>query len=101
MHPSSSEDDIREQIIAIMHAALRVPKETIGMDSRIFDDLGAESIDILDIRFRIEEAFGFRIKEGEIIRSIDPSLGIEELKARFTVGSVVDFIAIKQTQETT
>ena len=99
MHPSLSEEDIREQVVAILQAALRVPKETLGMESRVFDDLGAESIDILDIRFRIEAAFGFRIKEGEIIRSIDPLLTMEELKARFTVGSIVDFIARKQTQE--
>jgi acyl carrier protein len=89
---SYSDEAIFRTLRAILHAALRVGEERIVADARIFDDLGAESIDILDIRFRIEEAFGLRIQDGEILRSIDPDLAPEELRARFTVGSIAAFL---------
>ncbi len=33
----------------------------------IKDDLGAESIDFLDISFRLEKAFGIKIQKGEMM----------------------------------
>ncbi len=91
----AADENILQNLAAIIHDALRVPMEKIVPEARIFDDLGAVSIDILDIRFRIEETFGFKIQEGEIIRSIDPDLPVEQLKEQFTVGSVVAFVRQK------
>ena len=60
----------------------------------IRDDLGAESIDFLDIQFRLEKEFGFKIPKGEMMPedlANDPDFvsdgtlteaGINELKAR-------------------
>ncbi|PLX30912.1 MAG: acyl carrier protein [Ignavibacteria bacterium] len=90
--------EILNKLGAIMHVALRIPEAEVIPDARIFDDLGAESIDILDIRFRIEEAFGFKIDEGEIMRSIDPDKGFEELKDQFTIGATAAFIRQKLDQ---
>ena len=92
MNPAMSDDDILRTLATVIHDALRVPVDRIIPTARIFDDLGAESIDILDIRFRIEEAFGFKIPEGDIIRSIDPGQPLEQLKDRFTVGVVLDYV---------
>jgi len=92
---AKSEEEILQILASIIHEALRVPLAEIVPDARLMTNLGAESIDILDIRFRIEESFGFKIQEGEIIKSIDPNLTLEELKDRFTVGSIVEFIRQK------
>jgi len=89
----TSETEILDTLRAVLHEALRVPVTRIEPHARIFDDLGAESIDILDIRFRIEEAFGFHIPEGDIIRSIDPSQPLEQLRQRFTVGAIVTYVS--------
>ena len=46
--------------------ALGVEEEEVTPDARLTDDLGAESIDYLDIAFRLERAFGITIKPSEI-----------------------------------
>ena len=42
--------------------------EKIRLDSVLVSDLGAESIDLLDLSFRIEEKFQVRIEANEIER---------------------------------
>ncbi len=93
------DEDILPALAGIIREALRVPTEKIVPGARIFGDLGAESIDILDIRFRIEETFGIKIPEGDIIRSIDPGQSLEQLKERFTVGSVADYVRNRLSAE--
>ena len=44
--------------------ALGVEEAEIVPGARIMDDLGAESIDFLDIVFRLEKAFGIKIPRG-------------------------------------
>ena len=91
----ATDEEILQKLSVILYEALRVPAENVRTEARLFGDYGAESIDILDIRFRIEDSFGFKIQEGEIIKSIAPDLPVEELKERFTVGSIVAFIRQK------
>jgi acyl carrier protein len=50
----------------IADALARVPGE-VGLESRLIADLGAESIDFLDIVFRLEQAFAVRIPRGQIL----------------------------------
>jgi acyl carrier protein len=97
--PSRSDEEIRSALTAILREALRVPVEAIVPEARIIADFGAESIDILDIRFRIEEAFGFKIQTGEIVRSIGPDMSADDIRERFTVGSIAAFIRHKLDAE--
>jgi len=46
--------------------ALNVEKEDIQPTSTLQGDLGAESIDFLDIVFRLEREFGIKIPRGEL-----------------------------------
>ncbi|MFZ2960172.1 MAG: acyl carrier protein [Candidatus Ozemobacteraceae bacterium] len=46
--------------------ALGVPREKITFDANIIDDLGSDSLDLLDILFALEEKFGIKIKRGQI-----------------------------------
>lgn len=50
----------------IADALAREPAE-VRLQSRLIADLGAESIDFLDIVFRLEQAFGVRIPRGQIL----------------------------------
>ncbi len=50
---------------AIADALGREPEEC-AYDARLIGDLGAESIDFLDIAFKLERAFGIRIPRGGI-----------------------------------
>ena len=46
--------------------ALGFDHEEIHFDSKVIDDLEAESIDLLDILYRLDQAFGIKIPRGGI-----------------------------------
>lgn len=46
--------------------ALGVDDDEVTLESRLEADLGAESIDFLDIVFRLEKNFGIKIPRGEL-----------------------------------
>ena len=62
-----SRDEIYKKVQAVLVDALGVDEEEVTPDAVIRDDLGAESIDFLDIMFRLEKAFAIKIPRGEMI----------------------------------
>ncbi len=68
-----------ESIKNILSEQLEVKPEIITMDTNIADDLGADSLDVVELLMSIEEEFDVEI----------PDEKIESLR---TVGSVVDYI---------
>src|SRR5439155_23472466 len=62
-----SRDEIYKKVQAVLIDALGVDEEEVTPSAVIRDDLGAESIDFLDIMFRLEKAFGIKIPRGEMI----------------------------------
>jgi len=88
-------DDIFKKIQEVLVDALGVDEEEVTPQATLMGDLGAESIDFLDIVFRMEKAFGLKIPREElfpaenIITNKDyvsngklTHLGIEELRKR-------------------
>ncbi len=63
-----TEKEISEELKPLLVDVLGVPVEQIHLDSVLVADLGAESIDLLDLSFRIEEKFRVRIEADEIER---------------------------------
>ena len=61
-----SRDDILEQVQEIMVDALGVDDDEVTPEATLMGDLGAESIDFLDIVFRLEKAFGIKIPREEL-----------------------------------
>jgi len=61
-----SRDEIFEQVRQVMVDALGVDEEDVTPQSTLIADLGAESIDFLDIVFRLEKAFGIKIPREEL-----------------------------------
>ena len=59
-------EDICEKVGEILVDALGVDDDEITDDSSLMGDLGAESIDFLDILFRLEKAFGIKIPREEL-----------------------------------
>ena len=62
-----SRDEIYQKVQAVLVDALGVDEDEVKPDAVIKDDLGAESIDFLDIMFRLEKAFGIKIPRGEMM----------------------------------
>jgi len=99
-----SQEEIYSKVSATLVEALNVDEEEIKPTSTLQGDLGAESIDFLDIVFRLEREFGIKIPRGELFpESIfqgDPEFvqsgrvtakGLAELKARMPFADLTKF----------
>jgi len=96
-------EEIYEKVQATLVDALGVDEEDVRHDATLQGDLGAESIDFLDIVFRLERNFGIKIPRGELFPEnvvSDPQMikegkltakGIEELKARMPYADLSSF----------
>jgi len=97
-------DEIYEKVSATLVEALNVDEDDVKPEATLQGDLGAESIDFLDIVFRLEREFGIKIPRGELFpESIfqgDPDFvqngrvtdkGISELRARMPFADLSDF----------
>src|SRR6266576_2415674 len=76
---------IFQKVAATMADALGCEVEQVKLEASLIDDLGAESIDFLDIVFRLERAFKVKIPRGKIIEEARGDLS----EAQFDNGGVV------------
>jgi acyl carrier protein len=99
-----SQEEIYTKVSATLVEALIVDEEDIKPTSTLQGDLGAESIDFLDIVFRLEREFGIKIPRGELFpESIfqgDPEFvengrvndkGLQELRQRMPFADLSKF----------
>ncbi len=56
-------------------AALGLEEDEVELDSKLIEDLGAESLDFLDIVYRLERAFDIKIPRGGIEGSAQAEAG--------------------------
>jgi acyl carrier protein len=59
-------DDVERGTVEIVAEALARKPETVSLTSNLMKDLGAESLDFLDIVFKLEQTFGIQITRGEM-----------------------------------
>src|SRR4030042_524855 len=59
-------DEILQEVQSVLVDALGVDEEEVTPDATLMSDLGAESIDFLDIVFRMEKSFGIKIPREEL-----------------------------------
>ena len=64
-----SKEEIYNGVKEALVEALAVDDESVTPDATLVGDLGAESIDLLDIVYRLEKTFGIKIDQGELIPS--------------------------------
>jgi len=99
-----SQEEIYSKVSATLVEALNVDEDEISPNATLQGDLGAESIDFLDIVFRLEREFGIKIPRGELFpESIfqgDPDFvqngkvtakGLAELRARMPFADLAKF----------
>jgi acyl carrier protein len=100
-----SEAEIFEKVKNCLVDALGVDDDEVTPTASIMGDLGAESIDWLDIVFKLEKAFGIKISQSElspedILTSTEyvqdgkvNAAGLEKLKQRMPFLDLTKFIA--------
>jgi acyl carrier protein len=64
--PTLTRDEVLEKVKTVLVDALGVDEEEVTPEATLVGDLGAESIDFLDIVFRLEKAFGIKIPQSEL-----------------------------------
>jgi acyl carrier protein len=84
-------DDVFATLARIVASALRVDPATITPETNLVFDLNAESIDLVDIRFRIEEAYEFHIDQRAFIAAIVGDLP-GDVGALLTMRRLTDFV---------
>jgi len=87
------QDDVFPRIRALIADSLAVDESTITPQSRLIDELGADSLDFVDLTFAIEKAFGVRLRESELnfLAKLDfssPAVMQEGYLTRDTIASV-------------
>ena len=99
-----TQDEIYAKVSETLVEALNVDEDQVTPGATLQGDLGAESIDFLDIVFRLEREFGIKIPRGELFpESIfqgDPEFvqdgkltpkGLAELKERMPFADLSKF----------
>ena len=76
-----TQEAIYQKVSATLVEALNVDEDEIQPTSTLQGDLGAESIDFLDIVFRLEREFGIKIPRGELFpgQGLAPEAGPGDL----------------------
>ena len=95
--------EVFEKVRTALVDALGVDEEEVSPQATMVGDLGAESIDFLDIVFRLEKAFGIEIPRSELFPEdiltsaeyiqdgrVTPA-GIAELKSRMPFADLSKF----------
>jgi acyl carrier protein len=72
------EKEIFEKVKDAIVDALCVEDKEVTAESSLFEDLGAESLDLLDIIFRLEKTFGIKIPRGNVVLEILATAGVKE-----------------------
>ena len=106
-----AQEEIFEKVQEALVDALGVDDDEITPEATLVGDLGAESIDFLDIVFRLEKAFDIKIPRGELFPEdiltntdyvVDGKIneeGLEELKKRMPFADLTTFEANPAVQE--
>ena len=61
-----SRDEVFQKVQGVLVDALGVDDDEVTPEATLMGDLGAESIDFLDIVFRLEKAFGMKVPREEL-----------------------------------
>ncbi len=92
---SAAETDVPDTVCAIVAEALGCDPALVRPESSMMHDLGAESLDYLDIVFKLERTFGIQITRGEMERAAKGDMSDEE----FAPGGVVSEAGLARLRE--
>jgi acyl carrier protein len=74
----ASREEIESAVKEAVAEALALDEDEVTDDATLMDDLGAESIDLLDILFRIEKSTGVKIQASDLGDHIQGGIPDEE-----------------------
>ena len=76
------EQDIEQRVRRVISEKLRVDESKVRPESSLIEDLGADSLDVVELVMRLEEEFGITVPD-------------EDLQKLMRVRDVVEYIRTK------
>lgn len=73
-------ESVYPKVQEIIADVLVIDEEEISKNSRLIADLGAESIDFLDLVFQLEKEFGIKIPRGQLEKNARGELSEDEFE---------------------
>lgn len=68
-----------EKVKSVLAQQFELDPESITMDTNLIDDLGADSLDVVELIMSLEDAFGIAISDNDAAQL-------------YTVGRIVDYL---------
>jgi acyl carrier protein len=87
--------ELQESVRAIVAEALSIKAAAVTPDASLIGDLGADSLDFLDIVFNLEMRFGIQITRGELERAARGDMSEEE----FAPDGIVSAAGLQRLRE--
>ena len=75
-----SSEEIFEKVKNIIVELLQVSEDSVTLESQFIDDLGADSLDLVELIMGIEEEFGIEIPDGEAEKVVTVEDVVEYIK---------------------
>jgi acyl carrier protein len=72
--------DVYPKVREIVADVLVIDEEEVSLNSRLIADLGAESIDFLDLVFQLEKEFKIKIPRGQLEKNARGNLAEDEFE---------------------
>jgi acyl carrier protein len=82
--------EILKKVSEIFGSVSNIDPSKVAMDMNIFDDVGIDSLDFLDIAFDIDKAFGTKLPIEDWLASAEQDA--EAGRSLFSVRNLVEFI---------
>lgn len=73
-------ESVYPKVREIIADVLVVDEDDVSLQSRLIADLGAESIDFLDLVFQLEKEFGIKIPRGQLEKNARGDLAEDEFE---------------------
>ena len=68
-----------EKVKSVLAQQFELDPESITMDTNLIDDLGADSLDVVELIMSLEDEFGIAISDNDVAQL-------------YTVGRIVDYL---------
>lgn len=78
--PDTSREEFRDTVLALVATQLNIPRDDMRPERKLRDDLGADSLDMIEIAIKLEEELGVIVQPEEAaeLETVGDALALAE-----------------------